>query len=131
MAMVLVVDDSAFQRKKTCRMLERGGYQSCQAEDGQDALRVIEEECPDFIISDLNMPNMSGMELLTAMMEQEIGIPVLVVTSDVQDATREEAMEKGAAGVLNKPLNEDKLRITIEGFLGAQDGGMDELEGLA
>lgn len=131
MALVLVVDDSAFQRKKVCKMLERGGYQSCQAEDGRNALRVIEEESPDFILCDLNMPNMGGMELLRVMMEREISIPTLVVTSDVQEATKEEALEYGAAGVLNKPLNEDVLRVTIDGFLGDQGDGMDELEGLA
>ena len=69
-----------------------------------------------------SMPNMNGMELLSVLMEKESEIPVLVVTSDVQESTHDEALERGAADILNKPLNEDKLRMMIEGYLGPQEG---------
>ncbi len=118
MARILVVDDSAFQRKKICRMLERAGHQTYQAVDGQDALRNVESGAPDMVVTDLNMPNMTGMEFLSTLREQGSELPVLVVTSDVQDSTREECMMLGAAELLNKPVNEDRLRIMVEGFIG-------------
>ena len=68
------------------------------------------------------MPVMTGMELLTGVQEKGLDIPVVVVTSDIQDTTREEALERGAAELLNKPVNEDRLRVTIEGFLGPTEG---------
>ncbi len=118
MARILVVDDSGFQRKKACRVLERAGYETCAAADGQEALKSIEEDPPDFVVTDLNMPNMSGMELLDALQARGSDIPVLVVTSDVQESTREEAIERGAAEMLNKPVSEDRLIVTIQNFLG-------------
>ncbi len=122
MALVLVVDDSAFQRKKTCRMLERGGFETTEASDGEKALEVVKAKQLDFILSDLNMPNMTGIELLRKLQEQENDIPIAIITSDVQETTREECMEHGAAEVLNKPFNEDKLRIMLENYLGPQEG---------
>ena len=121
MARILVVDDSGFQRKKTCRILHRAGYESVEAADGALGLAAIVEHEPDLVVTDLNMPNMTGMELLEALQEQGTDVPVVVVTSDVQEVTREECMERGAAEVLGKPVSEDRLRLTIEAFLGPME----------
>jgi len=118
MARILVVDDSGFQRKRTCRVLHRVGYETLDAPDGKAALEIVERESPDLVITDLNMPVMTGMEFLTALQERGVVLPVVVLTSDVQDTTREECLERGAAEVLNKPVNDDRLLVTVEGFLG-------------
>jgi two-component system chemotaxis response regulator CheY len=118
MARILVVEDSGFQRKKTCRVLHRAGYETMDAPDGRVALECVEHDQPDLVITDLNMPNMTGMEFLAALQERGIVLPVVVLTSDVQDATREECIERGAAEVLNKPVNDDRLLVTVEGFIG-------------
>jgi CheY-like chemotaxis protein len=118
MARILVVDDSGFQRKRTCRVLHRVGYETFDAPDGKAALEIIERDAPDLVITDLNMPVMTGMEFLAALQERGLTLPVVVLTSDVQDATREQCIERGAAEVLNKPVNDDRLLVTVEGFLG-------------
>ncbi len=122
MARILVVDDSGFQRKKTCRVLHRAGYETSDAPDGKAALEAIERETPDLVITDLNMPTMTGMELLAALQERGFTPPVVVLTSDVQDATREECMVHGAAEVMTKPVNDDRLLVTVESFLGPVQG---------
>ncbi|MCK4305576.1 MAG: response regulator [Candidatus Eisenbacteria sp.] len=121
MARILIVDDSGFQRKRMCRVLNRAGYDTQEASDGQKALEAIEECVPDFIVTDLNMPNMTGMELLAKAQERDVDIPIIVLTSDVQDTTREECIERGAAEVMNKPYNEDRLLLAIETYLGPQE----------
>ena len=118
MARILVVDDSGFQRKRTCRVLHRAGYETLDAADGKAALEAVEREAPDLVITDLNMPTMTGMEFLAALQERGITLPVVVLTSDVQEATREECVERGAAEVLNKPVNDDRLLVTVEAFVG-------------
>ncbi len=118
MARILVVDDSGFQRKRTCRVLHRAGYETIDAPDGKAALESVERDAPDLVITDLNMPTMTGMEFLAAMQERGLTLPIVVLTSDVQDTTREECIERGAAEVLNKPVQDDRLLVTVEAFLG-------------
>lgn len=118
MTRILVVDDSGFQRKRTCRLLHRAGYETLDAPDGKAALEAVEREAPDLVITDLNMPTMTGMELLEAVQERGLTLPIVVLTSDVQDTTREACMERGAAEVLNKPVHDDRLLVTVEAFLG-------------
>ncbi len=118
MARILVVDDSGFQRKRTCRVLHRAGYETIDAPDGKAALEAVEREAPDLVITDLNMPTMTGMEFLVAAQERGWTVPIVVLTSDVQDTTREECIERGAAEVLNKPVQDDRLLVTVEAFLG-------------
>ena len=118
MARILVVDDSGFQRKRTCRVLHRAGYETIDAPDGKAALEAVERDAPDLVITDLNMPTMTGMEFLAAAQERGWTLPIVVLTSDVQDTTREECIERGAAEVLNKPVQDDRLLVTVEAFLG-------------
>jgi len=118
MARILVVDDSGFQRKRTCRVLHRAGYETLDAPDGKAALEAVERDAPDLVITDLNMPTMTGMEFLAAVQERGLSLPIVVLTSDIQETTREECIERGAAEVLNKPVNDDRLLVTVEAFLG-------------
>jgi twitching motility two-component system response regulator PilH len=118
MARILVVDDSGFQRKRTCRVLHRAGYETLDAPDGRAALEAVERDAPDLVITDLNMPTMTGMEFLAAVQERGLSLPIVVLTSDLQETTREECIERGAAEVLNKPVNDDRLLVTVEAFLG-------------
>ncbi|MBU1701240.1 MAG: response regulator [Candidatus Eisenbacteria bacterium] len=120
MAKILVVDDSSFQRKKVGRLLERIGFEICEAEDGLGALRAVEETKFDLVITDLNMPKMDGLEFLERLREGEHDLPVIVLTSDVQESTRELCLEFGAAEFLNKPIVADRLRLAVESFLGPQ-----------
>ena len=60
---VLLVDDDPAMLRLLCRWLEKAGYPVCTADDGQEALETIESDCPDFLITDWEMPRVNGLEL--------------------------------------------------------------------
>jgi len=117
MTTVLIIDDSSFQRTIIRKTLTNEGYTCIDADNGRVGLDLIEEEQPDIIIVDLLMPGMDGIEFLTAIREKEIAIPVIVLTSDIQDATREKCIQLGASSFLNKPTRADELIHAIQQLL--------------
>src|SRR5271166_1542659 len=78
--LVLVVDDEASVRNTTSMLLKSAGYGVCTAENGFDALLQLGSAIPDLIISDLNMPQMSGFELLSVLRRRFPEIPVIAVS---------------------------------------------------
>jgi CheY-like chemotaxis protein len=81
-AVALVVDDSMLIRYTVCRFLEERGFQVESATNGQEALQIIERVLPELIFTDLQMPKMSGSELITALKKnpQTKTIPIVIVT---------------------------------------------------
>ncbi|MDP8218082.1 MAG: response regulator [Candidatus Theseobacter exili] len=123
MTKILIVDDSAFQRTHLSDILKKDGYELLEASKGKEALRIIKTQSPDCVLLDLIMPE-SGIEVLEAMQEQDLKIPVIVVTADIQETTRQKCLELGAAGFINKPTfsNEDKLRKLVSRVLEPDEG---------
>jgi len=117
MAVVLIVDDSAYQRRVIRKVVQRAGHQAMEVSDGQEALKVIPSKVPDCILMDLIMPVISGLGVLKALAGQGSRIPVIVVTADIQESVRKQCLELGAHTVLNKPINEDKLLSAIQNAL--------------
>src|ERR1041385_6486488 len=78
---ILIVDDDPGARAALIGLLEREGYAVDAAEDGATALHVASDRPPDVVVTDLDMPNMGGMELLTRLRSQDPHIPVVIVTS--------------------------------------------------
>lgn len=108
---VLVVDDSLSVRKYASLLLEANGVEVLTAINGQDALTVLEDECVDLVLSDLEMPVMHGYELLTEIKRRATlkNIPVVIITSRSGKQHQEKAFSLGAAGYLVKPFDEDAL----------------------
>ncbi len=109
---ILVVDDSAAMRMMILRTLRQAGFGSnnvAQAEDGEVALAYIRENSPDLILADWNMPNMTGIELLQALREEEIDIDFGFVTTESTVEMRRKATEAGAKFLIAKPF-------TVESF---------------
>ena len=110
MALFLVVDDSAIIRKGVRNILVAEGYETIEAENGNEALKMVEDHTPDCIILDLIMSEMGGIEVLKALSKKKSKTPVIILTADIQDVVREECLELGAVAFLNKPpLNEEIL----------------------
>lgn len=117
----LVVDDFATMRRIVRGLLKELNYNNVdEAEDGLAALRKIEKEDFDFIITDWNMPNMTGLDLLKAIRENPRlkSLPVLMVTAEAKKENIIAAAQSGASGYIVKPftaavLNE-KLNKIIE-----------------
>ncbi len=113
-ARILVVDDEASARSGLEKLLKQSGYDVSTAGDGVAALEVAAERAPDVVVTDLKMPNMDGMTLLSKLREQDSELPVIVTTAfgDVNAAV--DAMRKGAADFITKPIDFDVLSLAIE-----------------
>ena len=114
---VLVVDDDPAQTMLFRRILERQGYRICTAPNGVEALKVLEVEAVNLVITDRMMPVMDGMDLTAAIRRDKrfAQIPVIMVTASADDETMELGMRTGAALTLEKPVDSEKL-INLVGF---------------
>jgi two-component system, response regulator, stage 0 sporulation protein F len=106
---ILVVEDSWLTRRVICKILRAEGYETWEASSGPEALELLETQTPDCMLLDLLMPDMEGREVLQALRERGITVPVIVITADIQSTTREECMELGALAVIHKMPNSDEL----------------------
>lgn len=113
---VLVVDDSAVMRKLVTRALRQAGLgamELIEAEDGAAALACFDSERPDTILSDWNMPNMSGIELLTALRERGERVRFGFVTSESTADMRALAAQHGASFFITKPFTADDFATAL------------------
>ena len=118
---VLVADDSRVMRQIVIRTLRQAGYDwwaVMEAPDGAAALEVVRTEQPDFVLSDWNMPGLSGIELLRTMRAQGFDTPFAFVTSEGSTEMREQAESAGALFLIAKPFTAEVFRDTIDPFLG-------------
>jgi len=108
---VLVVDDSVTVRKVTQRLLQREGYTVLLARDGLEAIQVLEDNLPDLVLLDIEMPRMDGFELAARLREQPrlAEIPVVMISSRTADKHREHAARLGVQAFLGKPYDESEL----------------------
>jgi PleD family two-component response regulator len=115
--LVLLVDDSKMVRVKSTRMLAPHGFQVATAVDGIDALKQIENCCPDIVITDVDMPGMDGFGLVSALRgnPRTQHIPIVMITS-AEDRHREEALRVGVGLVMGKPYDEAALVAHIRSF---------------
>jgi two-component system chemotaxis response regulator CheY len=81
MATVLVVDDAAFMRLRTARVLSENGYQVWQAENGREAVSLYEQNQPDAVLMDITMPEMDGLQALKMIRESDPNARVAIVTA--------------------------------------------------
>ena len=103
MPRVLVVDDSAVDRRFVGGLLAKGGrYEVEFAEDGGEALSLMRKEAPDLIVTDLQMPNRNGLELVAAVRMHHPGIPIILMTGHGSEALAVEALQRGASGYVPK-----------------------------
>ena len=117
----LVVDDFATMRRIVRNLLKEIGYaNSDEAEDGVDALNKLRSAKYDFVVSDINMPNMNGFDLLRSIRADEAlkQLPVLMVTAEARKEDIVLAAESGAAGYIVKPFTkatlEEKLTKIVQ-----------------
>ncbi len=110
---ILVVDDEESLREICKDALRDEGYQVLQAENGQEALNVISSNEIDLVISDLRMPEMSGLELLEKINDKQLDIDFLVMTGFATIETAVECMKMGAADYLPKPFNINHLLVKV------------------
>ncbi|MEI6234375.1 MAG: response regulator [Planctomycetota bacterium] len=118
---VLIIDDSKVMRQIVMRTLRQSGFDSHQfveAGDGMEAQSIINAVSPDLILSDWNMPEMNGIELLTTLRSQGNAIRFGFVTSETTPAMRQEAKDAGALFMIAKPFTVESFKEALSSILG-------------
>lgn len=107
----LTVDDSKTMRDMVKYTLTQAGFDVVEAEDGQHALSVVAGKKIDVVITDLNMPNMNGIELIRALRAKAEfrSTPILMLTTESDDSKKNEGKSAGATGWIVKPFQPEKL----------------------
>lgn len=108
---VLIIDDAVHIRRLVARMLEQSGFDTLEAADGLQGLRLLKEKKPDLVTCDISMPLMDGHEFLTAAKRdpQIQHIPIIVVTALGQEEEAARATAMGASAYLTKPFSSSHL----------------------
>jgi two-component system response regulator PilR (NtrC family) len=114
---ILVVDDEASMRELLTIMLRREGYQVEEAGDGGVALKKLQEQGFDLVISDIQMPRVTGIDLLRRIREQEIDVVVMMITAFSTTEQAVEAMKLGAYDYITKPFKNDEIRLVVRNAL--------------
>lgn len=111
---ILVVDDDAGMREAFDILLREWGYEVRLAADAREGQTLVEKYSPDIVISDVVMPEMSGLELLRVLKAGNPARPVILVTAQASIDTAVEAMKHGAQDFITKPMNYAKLKAILE-----------------
>jgi two-component system chemotaxis response regulator CheY len=118
MGNILAVDDSEPMRKMVELVLKSGGHQVTLANDGVEALQKFQAGKFDLIVTDINMPNMNGIELIKAVRAQHSDIPIVALTTESEDDMRKKGAEAGADGWVVKPFKPAQFLDIIRQILG-------------
>jgi len=114
---ILIVDDEADFRQLLKFWLEKKGYEVLEVGNGQESLVKIKEENPDIVFMDLRMPVMDGVEAIKQIRQFNQDIPIIVISSFVEDPKVKEAMDYGISGVFYKGEEFEKSLVLLESVL--------------
>jgi two-component system chemotaxis response regulator CheY len=118
---LLLVDDSKTMRLLVHRAIRQAGYRCltvCEAENGADALEKLKSIKPKLILSDWNMPEMSGIDFLRKLREQKNLTPFGFITSEASKNFKELAISNGASFIITKPFSADDVQAALDPILG-------------
>jgi CheY-like chemotaxis protein len=116
---ILVVDDSSTVRKFVAVSLSMQGFDVVQACDGMDALERLPQQQVDLLITDLNMPNMDGFELIKALRDnpEYKELPVIILTSLSDQVSRDQGARLGVGSYLVKPFSLEKIQYEVAKYV--------------
>jgi DNA-binding NtrC family response regulator len=111
---ILVVDDEATMREVLQMRLQQWGFDVCVAEDGMQGKELAKSYDPDIVISDVIMPQVSGMDLLRLLKAGDPGRPIILITAQATVDLAVEAMKQGAHDFITKPIDYGKLKMILD-----------------
>lgn len=116
---IMTVDDSASMRQMISFTLTQAGHQVIEACDGCDALKKLGGAAPDMVITDLNMPNMDGIELIrqARLLPTLKYTPIIMLTTESQDDKKQAGKAAGATGWIVKPFKAEQLTGVVSKLL--------------
>lgn len=118
---VLIVDDSETMRMIVVKTLRQAGFDSIEtveAESARAALAVIAKGGIDLVLSDVNMPEISGIELVKVIRAKFKSLPIVMITTESSPEMKEKMTEAGANGVLTKPFPPEQLKEVLSKYIG-------------
>lgn len=118
--LILTVDDSSSVRQMVAFTLKGAGYSVIEAVDGKDALAKAKGAAVNMVLTDLNMPNMNGIELIKALRAEPNYkfIPIVMLTTESQGDRKQEGKSAGATGWIVKPFKQEQLLAVVKKVLG-------------
>jgi len=119
---VLVVEDNELNMRLFCDLLDAFGYEAHKCRDGVKAIEIAREEDPDLIIMDIQLPEVSGLDITRWLKDDpELShIPVLAVTAFAMRADEQRVREAGCEGYLSKPIQMTSFLRAVEELIGGQ-----------
>ena len=117
---ILVVDDASMIRNLASKTAEAAGYKVVTAEDGMDGLAKLAENEIDFLFSDINMPQMNGLEMVEQIRKNPKYefLPIVMLTTEKKEELKSQGKALGVKAWLVKPFNKNKLLTVLEKLLG-------------
>ncbi|RLG68388.1 response regulator [archaeon] len=122
---ILVVDDSHTMRKFIIKAIEASGVDCgliIEAQNGREALKKLEEHWIDIILTDINMPEMNGIEFIKKIRESEVHkkLPIVVITTERSISIMKEVEDLGIEGYMKKPFTPEEIRKTLTSLIGKE-----------
>jgi twitching motility two-component system response regulator PilH len=119
MALVLIADDSPTDQHILSRALEKHGFETLLARDGEEAVRLAAERTPDVILMDIVMPGMNGYQATRQLAQNPstASIPIVIVSTKTQEADRVWGLRQGAVSYLTKPVTDGDLVSAVRAAL--------------
>jgi two-component system, chemotaxis family, chemotaxis protein CheY len=118
---ILIADDSRVMRQIVTRTLRQAGYEGhdlVEASDGREAYNTAKAEKPDLVLSDWNMPEMTGVEVLRQLRAEGVQVPFGFVTSEGTPEMRQAAEAAGALFLITKPFTPESFKDALDSILG-------------
>ena len=125
---VLIVDDSRSMRAVIKKTISMSGFkmdQCLEAENGREALDVLAKDWVDVIVSDINMPEMNGLEFLGELKKDDLlkTIPAIVISTEGSEKRIQDAFDLGAMGFIKKPFFPEEIKKVLYKVIGVSDEG--------
>ena len=122
-AMILVVDDNRDLRTYLSSILRKSGYGVCTARNGEEGIQAAINRSPNLIITDLMMPEVSGLDLIRHLRKDPDlkGTPIILLTAKADEASRIDGTERGADAYLSKPFNDRELMAEVRNLLALKE----------
>jgi two-component system cell cycle response regulator DivK len=116
---VLIVEDNELNLKLFCDLLRAHGYDACPVSDGRDALSTARSFAPDLVIMDIQLPHVSGLDLIAAMKTDRAlrAIPIMAVTAYAAHGDEERIRAAGAQAYVSKPISVMRFIATVESLI--------------
>lgn len=120
-SLVAIVDDEESVRKALGRLVRAAGFDVQTYASGADFLHSLARNSPQCVVLDLRMPQMSGVEVQSAMAQARRDVPVVIITGDDAAESRQQTLVRGARAFLRKPVDETTLLDAIRTAIGAPE----------